>query len=108
MRYNQVMVQNTPKVRHLRYEALRRSLSETVETWPTLYEHKIIGKNGDLFKDSLKAFEEEFPRLNRKQSHVSKNGKYFSITYEILARDVDEIISLWVSSESLKDFVTVL
>jgi putative lipoic acid-binding regulatory protein len=102
------MVNNSPKLRHLRYEALRRSLTETIETWPSLYEHKIIGKNGDTFKDSLKEFEQQFPRLNRKQSNVSKNGTYLSLTYEIMARDVDEIISLWVGSESLKDFITIL
>lgn len=102
------MVLNSPKVRHLRYEALRRSLTETIETWPSLYEHKIIGKNGDEFRASIKEFEEQFPRLNRKQSHTSKNGNYLSLTYEIMARDVDEIISLWVGSEALKDFVTVL
>jgi putative lipoic acid-binding regulatory protein len=102
------MVENSPKIRHLRYEALRRSLSETVESWPSLYEHKIIGKNTEPFLESIKGFEQHFPRLNRKQSNVSKNGTYLSITYEILARDVDEIISLWVGSEALKDFVTVL
>src|SRR4051812_18213970 len=102
------MVNNSPKLRHLRYEALRRSLTETIETWPTPYEHKIIGKNGDNFKESLKEFEQQFPRLNRKQSNVSKNGTYLSLTYEIMARDVDEIISLWVGSESLKDFITIL
>lgn len=102
------MVDSSPKLRHLRYEALRRSLTETVETWPTLYEHKIIGKNADPFKESLKGFEERFPRLNRKQSNVSKNGTYLSLTYEIMARDVDEIITLWVESENLKDFITIL
>ncbi|MDB5038190.1 MAG: hypothetical protein JWQ35_1718 [Bacteriovoracaceae bacterium] len=102
------MVKNSSKVRHLRYEALRRSLTETVAEWPTLYEHKIIGKNGEGFQESLKDFEQKYPRLNKKHSNVSKNGNYLSLTYEILARDVDEIISLWVSSESLKDFVTIL
>lgn len=102
------MEKKSPKVRHLRYEALRRSLTETIESWPTVYEHKIIGKNGEAFAGSLKDFENRFPRLNRKHSHTSKNGKYLSMTYELMARDVDEIILLWVESENLKDFVTVL
>jgi putative lipoic acid-binding regulatory protein len=102
------MIANSPKIRHLRYEKLRRSLCETVETWPTLYEHKIIGKNGENFRKGLKDFEQKFPRVNRKTEHLSKNGNYLSLTYEILARDVDEIISLWVGSENIQDFVTVL
>ncbi len=106
--YNEDMVPNSPRVRHLRYEKLRRSLTESVEIWPVLYEHKIIGKNGNDFTDSLKEFEKTFPRLNKKTQNTSKNGTYVSLTYEILARDVDEIISLWVGSEEIKDFVTVL
>lgn len=102
------MIKNTAKVRHLRYEALRRSLTETVDSWPHLYEHKIIGKNAEAFQEGIKSFETEFPRLNRKQMNQSKNGAYISVTYELLARDVDEIINLWVRSEEVQDFVTVL
>lgn len=108
MGYNILMRKATPKVRHLRYEALRRSLKETVEEWPYNYEHKIIGKNGVDFVESVRSFEQQFPRMNRKSSHKSRNGTYLSLTYEIMARNVDEIISLWVASEELKDFVTVL
>ncbi|MBN8554416.1 MAG: DUF493 family protein [Deltaproteobacteria bacterium] len=102
------MVLNSPKVRHLRYEQLRKSLTETVEKWPHFYEHKIIGKNAETFKEGLKNFEQQFPRMNKKSSHLSKNGTYLSQTYEVMARDVDEIISLWVASEEIPDFVTVL
>lgn len=95
-------------MRHLRYEALRKSLQDTVEAWPYVYEHKIIGKNKDQFISSVKILEERFPRMNKKNSHISRNGTYLAVTYEIMARDVDEIISLWVASEELEDFVTVL
>jgi len=98
----------TPKVRHLRYEALRRSLVETVTEWPYIYEHKIIGKNAETFAEGLRDFEMRFPRLNKKNSNLSRNGNYLSITYEILARDVDEIIVLWVASEEIEGFVTVI
>lgn len=106
--YNEDVIPSSPKLRHLRYEKLRRCLAETIEIWPSIYEHKIIGKNGESFRESLKNLEQTFPRINRKQENVSKNGTYLSMTYEVLARDVDEIISLWVASEELKDFVTVL
>ena len=102
------MIANSGKVRHLRYENLRRSLQETVSSWPHLYEHKIIGKNAEPFREGIKAFEQDFPRLNRKQAIESKNGAYISFTYEVLARDVDEIINLWVRSEEVLDFVTIL
>ncbi len=98
----------TEKIRHLRYEALRRSLKETVEEWPHFYEHKIIGKNLEDFREGILEFERLFPRLNKKNSQISKNGTYLSLTYEIMARDVDEIIALWVASENLKEVITVL
>jgi len=107
MGYNKDMVKNTPKVRHLRYEALRRSLIETVKIWPYIYEHKIIGKNADTFKDALKVLETSFPLLNKKSMNLSKNGTYLSLTYEFRAKDVDEIISLWIASEDLQDSITV-
>jgi len=96
------------KLRHLRYKALRRSLQETVAEWPYIYEHKIIGKNQDDFIESLENLEQTLPRLNKKTKNISRNGTYLSITYELLARDVDEIIGLWVASEKLKNFVTVI
>lgn len=102
------MVVCTPKVRHLRYETLRKSLQDTVSEWPYVYEHKIIGKNQDDFLSGIKDFEQTFPRLNRKNSQISKNGTYLSLTYEFMARDVDEIITLWVASEQVKNFVTIL
>ena len=108
MNYNEPMSLCSPKVRHLRYEALRRSLEETVTEWPLLYQHKVIGKNDDDFIDSIRAFEETYPRLNKMQSTVSRNGTYLALTYELLARDVDEIISLWVSSETLRHCIKVM
>jgi len=95
-------------VRHLRYESLRRSLEQVVLVWPHLYEHKIIGKNGPEFLEGLAEFESSFPRLVQKQRTPSKNGSYVSLTYECHAKDVDEIISLWVASEQLRDLVAVM
>ncbi len=106
--YNKEMTVCSPKVRHLRYEALRRSLEETISSWPTLYQHKIIGKNGEDFIQSLKEFEHEFPRLNKLHNTESRNGTYLALTYEVLARDVDEIIALWVASENLKNCIKVM
>lgn len=96
----------TPRVRHLKYESLRKGL-KTIKKWPHLYVHKVIGKNGENFETSLQTFEEKFPRLNKRDSGFSRNDKYISVTYELLARDVDEVISLWVASEELEEVVTV-
>lgn len=97
----------TPKVRHLKYESLRRRLQDEKD-WPILYQHKIIGKNVSAFTTSLEAMRKDFPRLNLLDSTTSKNGTYKSYTFEILARDVDEIIVLWVASEQLEELITVL
>ena len=70
--------------------------------------HKVIGKKGEAFEASLKDFEENFPKLVKKDSGLSRTSKYLSVTYEFSAKDVDEVISLWVASEELKDVVTIL
>lgn len=91
----------------MKYESLRRSLEQSVLLWPHVYEHKIIGKNTPLFLKGIEDFEQSF-RVRRKGEQLSKNSAYFSLTYQISANDVDEIISLWVASEQVKDCVAVL
>jgi putative lipoic acid-binding regulatory protein len=103
-----VKVVCSSKVRHLKYESLRRSLEQTVLVWPHIYEHKIIGKNEDDFLNGIEEFETSFPHLNRKNRVLSKNGSYLSLTYEIQAKNVDEIISLWVASEQVQDCIAVM
>ena len=98
----------TEKVRHLRYERLRRSLQDSILIWPHLYCHKVIGKNDLAFLSGIDEFEKSFPSLHRQSSQVSKNGTYLSLTYSYAAKDVDEIISLWVASEQVEDVVTVI
>lgn len=95
------------KVRHLRYETLRKQLQQ-IPYWPHRYVHKVIGVNGEKFNASLKDFEKQFPKVKNAHTSLSRNGTYLSVTYEISAEDVDEIISLWVASESLEDCVKVL
>lgn len=95
------------KIRHLRYEKLRKQLTE-IPSWPLRYRHKIIGLNGSDFRESIVDFERQFPDLKKKSSSLSRNGTYLSMTFELQAQDVDEIISLWVASEEIKDFVKIL
>lgn len=97
----------TDKVRHLRYEPLRKMLSE-VTYWPHRYCHKVIGKNGDAFVRSIQEFEERFPKMKKTHSGLSRKGNYLSLTYELKAENVDEIIMLWVASEELEDCVKIL
>jgi putative lipoic acid-binding regulatory protein len=68
----------------------------------------VIGVNGDLFKESIEDFKRQFPDLIAKSSSLSRNGTYLSMTFELEARDVDDIISLWVASEEISDFVKIL
>ncbi|TVQ78238.1 MAG: DUF493 family protein [Bradymonadales bacterium] len=107
MGYNESVVEVSSKVRHLRYEPLRRQLSE-VSDWPHRYRHKIIGLNKEDFKTSVEDFKRQFPSLKQKGSSLSRNGTYLSMTFEFEAENVDEIISLWVASEEISDFVRIL
>lgn len=95
------------KIRHLRYETLRKQLCE-IPYWPHRYFHKVIGINGEAFKNSIKLFEKQFPGLKSVGEVESRNGKYLALTFELEAKNVDEIISLWVASEELTDCVKVM
>jgi|GEM_PF-2760758 len=95
------------KIRHLRYEPLRKRLNE-IPYWPHRYFHKIIGKNGQDFLKSIEELEKKFPKIKRTQFGESRKGTYISLTYELSADHVDEIISLWLASEELMDCVKIL
>lgn len=97
----------TSKIRHLRYEKLRKRLSE-IPYWPHRYRHKIIGKNEQLFIESLQSFEKQFPELSQTGMSESSKGTYISVTYELVAEDVDQIIALWVASEEVEGVMKVL
>lgn len=101
------MVVANEKVRHLRYEPLRKQLSE-IPYWPHRYCHKIIGKNANEFLEAIKGFEEQFPQIKKTNESESRNGTYISLTYELEAQHVDEIILLWVVSEELPGCVKIL
>jgi len=96
-----------PKVRHLRYEPLRKRLME-IPYWPHRYRHKIIGKNNAVFENSVGDLQSKFPNLTRELLSESKNGTYISVTFELIADDADQIIELWVESELVKDCVKIL
>ncbi len=83
-------------------------MEQSVLIWPHVYDHKIIGKNLTDFKSGIQEFESTFPMLRLKSTQLSRNGSYLSLTYEFSANDVDEIISLWVASEQLKECVAVM
>ncbi len=100
-------IEKNPKVRHLRYEPLRKRLLE-IPYWPHRYRHKIIGKAGPNFEESVHDLEDKFPKLKRELEAESKHGTYLSVTFELIASDVDEIIDLWVESEQVRDCVKIL
>jgi putative lipoic acid-binding regulatory protein len=76
--------------------------------WPHRYRHKIIGKAGPGFEESVHGLESRFPNMRREAASASKNGTYLSVTFELMADDVDEIIELWVQSEAVTDCVKIL
>ena len=100
-------MERNQKVRHLRYEPLRKRLME-IPYWPHRYCHKIIGKSGPDFEKSVSELESKFPNLKRELESESKNGTYLSVTFELMASDADEIIELWVESEQVQDCVKIL
>ena len=102
-----IVIVANEKIRHLRYEPLRRRLNE-IPYWPHRYLHKVIGKSGEPFEKSITQLEGKFPNMKRTQFGKSRNGTYISVTFELQADHVDEIISLWLASEEIEDCVKIL
>lgn len=100
------MIVANEKVRHLRYESLRRQLKE--EDWPMTYRHKVIGRYGDNFAQGIRDLQSQFPKLSQAALNVSAKGNYLSVTFEMKAEDVDEVIRLWLASEDIPDCLQVL
>ena len=95
------------KVRHLRYEPLRKQLQE-ISYWPHRYTHKVIGNNNDEFKGAVGDLLAKFSDLEKKYEMRSKKGSYLSVTFEMKAKDADEIISLWLASEEMEELIRIL
>jgi putative lipoic acid-binding regulatory protein len=94
------------------YEKLRALLSE--EIYPHLYVHKFIGLNTPAFRAAVEALEAKFPDAiqvsARESAPTSSYGEanYLAYTYELTARNADEIIALLEQTATLPDLKVVL
>jgi putative lipoic acid-binding regulatory protein len=78
---------------------LRALLEE--ETYPLEYVHKLIGKNEPEFHAALAGLEQEFPELVRQGERMSGSQKHLSVTYVLMAQDVEIILRLVRRSQIL-------
>lgn len=89
------------------YGKFRTLLTETY-LFPANYTHKFIGKNSDVFRTSVAAFEAKFVGLKRTGERQSANGNHLALTYEFLAGNVEDIVELAKATHAIDDLIYLL
>ena len=89
------------------FEKFRRLLTETY-LFPANYTHKFIGKNSELFRDSVVEFEMKFVGLKRTGEKQSANGNHLALTYEFIAASPEDIIELAKATHLIADLTYIL
>lgn len=89
------------------FEKFRALLVETY-LFPANYTHKFIGRNSDLFRDSVAEFEGKFVGLKRIGEKRSANGNHLALTYDFLAGNAEDIVELAKATHLVADLLYVL
>ncbi len=85
-----------------------RDLLNQNHQFPCAYLHKFIGKNSEIFKTSVEAFEKKFIGLKRTSEKLSASKAHLSLTYEYLAGSAEDVIQLSVETHKINDLIYVL
>ncbi len=85
-----------------------RELLKHNHTFPGPYTHKFIGKNSDIFKDSVREFEQKFIGLTRVNERLSASGAHLSLTYEYIAATPEDVVQLAIETHKINDLIYVL
>jgi len=89
------------------YGKFRALLTDTY-LFPANYTHKFIGKNSDLFRNSVAEFEAKFVGLKRIGERRSANGNHLALTYDFLAGNVEDIVELAKATHAIDDLLYML
>jgi putative lipoic acid-binding regulatory protein len=85
-----------------------RQLLKDTYLFPANYTHKFIGKNTDLFRNSVAEFEGKFVGLKRVGEKQSANGNHLALTYDFLAGTAEDIIDLAKATYLVGDLLYIL
>lgn len=85
-----------------------RKLLEDTYLFPANYTHKFIGKNSELFRNSVVVFEGKFVGLKRTSEKQSANSAHVALTYEFIAASADDIIGLARATYQIDDLIYIL
>jgi len=89
------------------FDKFRKLLNETY-LFPANYTHKFIGKNSDLFRNSVTEFEGKFVGLKRVGEKQSASGNHLALTYDFLAGSADDIVELAKATHLVNDLLYIL
>lgn len=89
------------------YQNFRELLDKNYQ-FPAVYIHKFIGKNSDLFKNSVKEFEKKFIGLKQTQANPSASGKHLALTYEYHAANAQDVVELTTATSKINDLIYIL
>lgn len=89
------------------FDKFRKLLAETY-LFPANYTHKFIGKNSEIFRDSVAGFEKLFVGLKRTGEKRSANGNHLALTYIFIAASPEDIVELAKATHKISDLIYVL
>jgi len=89
------------------FDKFRQLLTETY-LFPANYTHKFIGKNSEIFRNSVAEFEGKFVGLKRVGEKQSASGNHLALTYDFLAGTADDIIELAKATHKISDLLYIL
>ena len=89
------------------FDKLRELLKKN-HTFPGPYTHKFIGKNSEIFQESVREFEKKFIGLTRISERQSASGAHLSLTYEYIASSPEDIVQLAIETHKINDLIYVL
>ena len=76
--------------------------------FPANYMHKFIGANSPEFRDAVKEFEKKFIGLTLVGEKLSSTNLHVSFTYDYLAANAEDVVSLTVETRNIPGVLYIL
>jgi putative lipoic acid-binding regulatory protein len=89
------------------YDRFKALLNDNFQ-FPAVYVHKFIGANSAEFRDAVTEFEKKFIGLTRSGEKMSSSNAHVSFTYEYLAANAEDIVSLTVETRAIPGVLYIL
>ena len=76
--------------------------------FPATYVHKFIGPNTDEFRSHVANFEKKFIGFVKTGEKLSASSAHVSFTYDYLAANAEDVVSLTIETRNLPGILYIL